>query len=84
MKLILLGPVQEHLNDEVASLGVVEEDKETPVNEPGALLQDLQGICECIGINELPQFVQILQGCVPVLYEDLRSQLSPQDVQIIL
>jgi hypothetical protein len=84
INLNLLGPVQEHFYDQVPSLGMVEEDKETPVNKPGALLQHLQGICKCVGINELSQLVQIFQGSVPVLYKDLRCQLSPQDVQIIL
>jgi len=80
----LLWPVQEHLNDEVAPFGVVEEDKKTPVNEPGALLQHLQGVGKSIGINVLSQLVQVLQGGVPVLYQDLRSQFSPKDVEIIL
>jgi len=38
----LLRLVQKELNDIVSALGVVEEDKEGPVNEPCSLLQSLQ------------------------------------------
>ena len=43
--------VEEHVNDEITSLGVVEEDEETPVNQPGALLQPYQGIRELLEHN---------------------------------
>jgi hypothetical protein len=36
--------VQEHVNDEVAALGMVEEYEQTPMDQPRALLQSHQSI----------------------------------------
>lgn len=41
-KLYLLWLIQKELNDIVSALGVVEEDKEGPVNEPCPLLEGLE------------------------------------------
>lgn len=38
----LLWLIQKELNDIVSALGVVEEDKERPVNEPCSLLERLE------------------------------------------
>ena len=44
---VLLVGHQTVVYEEVASLRVVEVDKQTPVDEPGALLQRLQGVRSC-------------------------------------
>ena len=62
---------------------MVEEDKERPVDEPGALLQRLQRRAEGALVDELLQPVEILQGGVPVLHEDLGGQLAPHPVQVV-
>ena len=59
------------------------EHKERPVNEPGSLLESLQCGCEYAVIDELLQTVEIVEGSVPVLHEDLRCQLAPHTVQVI-
>ena len=40
--------IEEHVDDEITSFRMVEEDKETPVNQPGTLLQSYQGIGELL------------------------------------
>lgn len=75
--------VQQVLDDEVASLGMMEEDKNTPVNEPSALCQELH-VAEAAVVDELTQTIQVLEGRLPVESENFGGQFSPQDVQIIL
>lgn len=75
--------VQQHLDDEVAALRVMEEDEDAPVNQPCALCQQLH-VGEAAVVDELPQAVQVLQRRLPVEREDLRRQLAPQHVQVVL
>ena len=76
--------VEEQVDDQVPSLGMVEEHEETPVDEPGSLLQGLQVAAEGALINEGFEPVEILQSSFPVLHEDLGRQLPPHPVQIVL
>ena len=62
---------------------MIEEHEERPVNEPGSLLESLQCRSEHAVIDELLQTVKIVEGSVPVLHEDLRSQLAPHTVQVV-
>ena len=62
---------------------VVEEDKERPVDEPGSLLQSLQGGSEHTVVNELLETVEVVESGVPVLHKDLRRQLAPHTVQVV-
>jgi len=62
---------------------VVEEDEERPVDEPGSLLQGLQGGTEHALVDKLSETVEILKGSVPVLHEDLRGKLTPHTVEIV-
>lgn len=73
---------QEHLDNEVTSLGVVEEHQHTPVDQPGALLQRLDG-GEVGVVDVLAQPVQVVQSRAPVQREDLGGQLAPQHVQVV-
>ena len=75
--------VEEQIYDQVSSLGVVEEDKQAPVDQPGALLKCLEITTESALINEGLQPVEILQCSVPVLHEDLGSKLAPHAVQVV-
>ena len=47
--------VEEEVNDEISALGMVEEDEEAPVDEPGPLLQGLQVAPERALVDELLQ-----------------------------
>lgn len=75
--------IQEHLDDQVASLGVMEEDQHAPVDQPCALRQQLH-VAEGAVVDELAQAVQVLQSRLPVQSQDLSGQLAPQDVQVVL
>ena len=75
--------IQEHLDDEVTTLGVVEENQNTPVNEPCALLKHLN-IAEAAVVDKLAQPIQILQSSLPVESKNLCGQLSPQNIQVVL
>lgn len=63
--------IQEHFNNEVAPLYMVEEYEEGPVYKPGALLERLHvggsGATAAI-VDELAKFRQVIQGTIPVLY----------------
>ena len=79
---------------------MIEVDKQTPVNEPGPLLQRLQLTAECALVYKLfqpgkyfsdlcsklflSQPVEILKSSVPVLHQDLGCQLAPHTIQIVL
>lgn len=67
----LLRLIEEHVDDEVPTLGVVEEHKETPVDQPGALREQLQGRAETVAVDEVSQSVQLLQCTVPLLQQNL-------------
>lgn len=45
--------VEEELNDVVLALGVVEEDKETPVDQPAPLLETQQMSCVDLARKEM-------------------------------
>lgn len=75
--------VQEHLDDEVTTLGVIEENQHTPVNEPCALLKHLN-VAEAAVVDKLAQPIQILQSSLPVESKNLSGQLAPQNVQVVL
>lgn len=53
------------------------------MNQPGALLQGLEGRAEGGLVNELLQPLQVLKGRIPVLHQDFRGQLTPEAVQVI-
>ena len=92
--------VEEQINDQVSPLGMVEEHEQTPVDEPGPLLQRLQLTAECALVYKLfqpgkyfsdlclklflSQPVEILESSVPVLHQDLGCQLAPHTIQIVL
>ena len=76
--------VEEEIDDEISTLGMVEEDEEAPVDEPGPLLQGLQVAAEGALVDELLQPVEVLERGVPVLHQDLGSELAPHAVQIVL
>lgn len=75
--------VQEHLDDQIASLGMVEEHQNTPVDQPGALLQHLDWR-EVVVIDEITQTGQILKRGWPVQGKDLGRQFTPQNSQVVL
>ena len=60
--------VEEEVDDVVASLGVVEEDEETPVDEPRALLQGLQRRYHVLRKGEIYLFVK--RGTAKLLLRD--------------
>merc|ERR1719210_2520354 len=76
--------VEKQSNDQISALGMVEEDKQAPVNEPGSLLQSLQIASKRALINKLFQPIKILKSRVPILHQNLGSQLAPHSIQIIL
>ena len=76
--------VEEEVDDEISALGMVEEDEEAPVDEPGPLLQGLQVAPERALVDELLQPVEVLERGVPVLHQDLGGELAPHAVQIVL
>ncbi len=51
--------------------------------EPGALLECLKRGAEGALVNELLQPVEVLQGRVPVLQEDLGRQLAPHPIEVV-
>jgi len=63
--------------------GMVEEDEQTPVNQPRALLQLLQWVDKILGIDDLTKAIHVLHGTLPVLHEDLRSELSPECREVL-
>lgn len=75
--------VQQHLDDEVASLRVMEEHQHAPVDEPGALCQELH-VTEGAVVDVFAQTIQVLQCRLPVQRENLGGQLAPQHVQVVL
>lgn len=79
-----LWPVEEHVDDQIPTFLQIEENEQTPVDEPGALLEALQGIRERVGVYVLLQLVQVLQSRVPTLNEDFSCELPPQNVEIVL
>merc|ERR1719186_30402 len=76
--------VKEQTDNEVSALWMVEEDEQTPVNEPCALLERLEVTTEGAFVNEGLKSVKVLQRGVPVLHEDLSCELSPHAVQVVL
>jgi hypothetical protein len=75
--------VQQVLDDQIASLGVVEEDEDAPVDEPCALCQQLH-VGEAAVVDEFAQAIQVLEGGLPVEGENFGGQFAPQDVQVVL
>lgn len=68
--------VQQVLDDQITSLGVMEEDENAPVDEPCALCQKLH-VGETAVVDEFTQAVQVLEGRLPVEREDFSGQFSP-------
>lgn len=61
----------------------MEEHKNAPVDQPGALCQELHA-AESAVVDELTQAIQVLQSGGPVESENLSGELSPQNVQVVL
>merc|ERR1719154_820656 len=77
--------VQEHLHDQLPPFSVVEEDKQGPVDEPRPGLEGLQWTaCLYAGIQDLFQSVEVIQGIVPLLNQNLGGQFPPQRAQVVL
>ena len=92
--------LEEHVDDSIATARMVEKYKQTPVDEPRALLQLLHCVAvrlhspvalvaaakhssACVthsylALQELAQSIEILQGRIPVLHQNLGSELAPQ------
>ena len=66
-------------------LRVIEEDKQTPMNEPRALLQLFQRGDSFLTIDKVSQRVQILKSSLPITtQENVTSKLSPQRTDVFL
>ena len=76
--------VEESVDDEIPALGVIEEDKEGPVDEPGLLLKGLQRRAEGRLVDEGLEPLELPEGRLPVLGQDLARQLAPHPVQVVL
>lgn len=63
---------------------MVKEDEQAPVDQPSPLLEELQRRVESVTVYVFPKLVQIFQSRIPVLYEDLAGQFTPQSAQVVL
>lgn len=75
--------VQERFDNQIAPFRVMEEYENTPVDQPGALCQQLHAT-EAAVVDKLPQTIQVFQSRRPVESEDLSGELSPQNIQVVL
>jgi len=75
---------QKVVNNDITSLNVIEEDVQTPMDEPGALLQSLQRIAEVVIVNIILELIEVVETQHPFLTEDIRGQLPPKIIEIVL
>lgn len=76
--------VQEHLNDKITALSVIEEDQDGPVDQPCPLLKHLNVGKIAVVVDVFPQAIQVFQGRLPVQSQNFGGQFAPEHIQIIL
>ena len=69
---------EKQLNEIVATFGMIEIDEQRPVNEPSALMQQIQRRTSGVRLDRFFQLIQIVIGIVPTLHQDLRGEFPPQ------
>lgn len=58
--------IQEHFDDQITSLGMIDEDEHTPVNQPGALLQSFDIAANENGNVEISSVSMVGCGCIQI------------------
>ena len=76
--------LEAEVDDGVASVLVIEEHEEGPVQQPRALRQLLHRVGPHLGVNDLLQPGEVLLRLLPVLHQNVGRKLAPQGADAAL
>jgi hypothetical protein len=79
-----VGGREEHVGQGLAGGLVVEEGKQRPVEQPGAVLQLGERVVEQACVDLLLDLVDLLDGAVPVDGQDLAGKLAPGGLALLV
>lgn len=76
--------IEQHINNSVSSVGMIEKDKQTPMNQPRPLFECMRCFFFILIVNSFFQGFKVFDSAVPVLTKNLSGELTPKGTEAAL